>query len=102
MNPEHDGQLALGVGGREDIQVQAVLAGAAVLKDHVVVDVALEAASAVFGCVADALLFSRRLRRSPAEVADGGCGIGQAEKGFDFSFINGLALRLALCGLYGQ
>ena len=96
MNPEHDRQLALvvGVGGRIDVQKEAILAGSSVLEDHVVEDAALGAVRAILGGVALALPLCRRLGCLPAQVADRRSRIGQSEKRFHLAVIDGLAVQL--------
>ena len=98
VNPEHDGQLALVgcVGGRVNVQEEAIFAGPCVLKDHVVEDATLRAVSAELGRVARALPFGRCFGSLPAQIADRRRRIGKAQKCLHLAVVDCLSLDLAL------
>jgi hypothetical protein len=104
VNPEHDGELAvvLGRGGRVDVEVEAIFAFAAILKDHVVEDAALHAVGAELGGVALASPLGGRLRGFPAQVADGRRGVRQGQPCEDLAVVDGFAVNFSVSGFDGE
>jgi hypothetical protein len=98
INPDHHGQACsrLGIGRRPDVQVQAVLAGARVAKDHVGIQVCLHAAMAEVCGIAYAGPLRRRLRRLPAQRSHGRGGVRDAEKRPGLTRCWALLVRLQL------
>ena len=87
----------LGVGGRPDVEGEAVFAGAGVVEDHVGIAAGLDAVGAeVFGG-ADALPLCGGLRRLPAEIADGRRGEGNAFEGADLMVVGECAFDYCPC-----
>lgn len=100
VDPEHDGEFAFGAfgGGGVDVEIEAIFAGAVVLKDHVIEDVILRAVGGVLRSVFDSGPFGDGLGRFPAKVINGRRGIREAEPGADFAAVDGFAVDFALGG----
>src|SRR5208337_64963 len=100
MDPKHDGQFAAapGIGGRKDVQIEAILARARILKAHIL-ERSLHAVGSVFCRIALALPMRSWLRRLPAQSANRRRGKGDTKKGAHLSGVDQLAMKLALLNL---
>ena len=86
INPDHHGQLVFAgaeLRGRPHVEVETVLAGPGSRKIMSSKDAALHAARAEFGGLARAFPLGGPRRWLPAKVADGRCGVGDAQECVD-------------------
>jgi hypothetical protein len=72
------------MGGRPDVEGEAVFGGAGVVEDHVGIAAGLDAVRAEVAGEEDAFPLADGLRRTPAELFEGRLGVGNAFVGDDF------------------
>ena len=99
INPNHDGEFRIDMFvGNPDIQGEAVLAAARIMKHHVTEDVSLQAVGTEFRCLLHAGPLRGGNRRLPAQIADRWRGVPHAEEGFHLAIV--LALDGTQAGLH--